>query len=222
MVSKLSTLHPELPVNAASYWIATLPFVATPDKSNGYEEIASIFISRRGQNVLGVGASVVADWSEILPTGARVLDLGCGTGVPITQTLIERGFDVYGVDASASMIAAFRARFPRIPVECSAVEDSNFFGRTFEGVVAWGLFFLLDAEDQRRLIAKVAAVLPTGGRLLFTAPSQSCSWTDAMTERISISLGHEVYRNALEAEGMLLIGTHRDEGENHYYFALKT
>jgi cyclopropane fatty-acyl-phospholipid synthase-like methyltransferase len=142
--------------------------------------------------------------------------------VPITQTLIERGFDVYGVDASASMIAAFRARFPTIPVECAAVEDSNFFGRTFEGVVAWGLFFLLDAEDQRRLMAKVAAVLSSGGRLLFTAPSQSCSWTDAMTERISISLGYEVYRNALEAEGMLLVGTHRDEGENHYYFALKT
>jgi 2-polyprenyl-3-methyl-5-hydroxy-6-metoxy-1,4-benzoquinol methylase len=206
MASILSAIHPEPPVNTASYWIATLPFVAIPDKSNGYEEIASIFISGRGQNVSGVGDSVVADWSQMLPDGARVLDLGCGTGVPITQTLIERGFDVYGVDASASMIAAFRARFPMIPVECAAVEDSNFFGRTFEGVVAWGLFFLLDAEDQRRLIAKVAAVLPSGGRLLFTAPSQSCSWTDAMTERISISLGHEAYRNALEAEGMSLFG----------------
>jgi len=196
--------------------------VAIPDKSNGYEEVASIFLSRRGRNVSGVGASVVADWSETLADGASVLDLGCGTGLPITQTLIERGFDVYGVDASPSMIAAFRARFPTTPVECAAVEDSNFFGRTFEGVVAWGLFFLLDAEDQRRLIAKVAAVLPSGGRFLFTAPSQSCSWTDVMTERTSISLGHDEYQNALEAEGMSLVGTHRDEGENHYYFALKT
>jgi hypothetical protein len=42
-----------------------------------------------------------------------------------------------------------------------------------------------------------------------------------MTERISISLGHKVYRNALEAESMSLVGTHRDEGENHYYFAFK-
>jgi 2-polyprenyl-3-methyl-5-hydroxy-6-metoxy-1,4-benzoquinol methylase len=196
--------------------------VATPDKSNGYEEIASIFISRRGQNVSGIGASAVADWSETLPHGASVLDLGCGTGVPITQTLMERGFDVYGVDASASMVAAFRARFPTTPVECAAVEDSNFFGRTFAGVVAWGLFFLLDAEDQRRLIAKVAAVLPSGGRFLFTAPSQSCSWTDVMTDRTSISLGHDEYRNTLEAEGLSLVGTLRDEGENHYYLALKT
>jgi SAM-dependent methyltransferase len=196
--------------------------VAISDKSNGYEEIAPIYIVGRGQNVSGVGASVVADWSKMLPDGATVLDLGCGTGVPITKTLIERGFNVYGVDASPSMIAAFRARFPTIPVQCAAVEDSDFFGRTFEGVVSWGLFFLLDPEVQRRMIAKVAAVLPIGGRLLFTAPSQSCSWTDAMTERTSISLGHEGYRNSLEAEGMSLVGAHRDEGENYYYFALKT
>jgi SAM-dependent methyltransferase len=42
-----------------------------------------------------------------LPAGATVLDLGRGTGVPISQVLIEHGFNVYGVDASASMIAAF-------------------------------------------------------------------------------------------------------------------
>jgi cyclopropane fatty-acyl-phospholipid synthase-like methyltransferase len=164
----------------------------------------------------------VADWSRMLPGGSTVLDLGCGTGVPISQALIERGFSVYGVDASPTMVAAFRARFPTVPVECAATEDSDFFGRTFDGVVAWGLFFLLDAEVQRTLIAKVAAVLPRGGRFLFTAPSQSCSWPDAMTGRTSISLGHEAYRNAMEAEGMSLVGTHRDEGENHYYFAQKT
>jgi SAM-dependent methyltransferase len=196
--------------------------VANAGKSNGYEEIASIFIPGRGSNQSGVGASVVADWSRTLPDGAAVLDLGCGTGVPISRALIERGFQVYGVDASPSMTAAFRSRFPAVPVECAAVEDSDFFGRTFDGVVAWGLFFLLDADVQRRLIAKVAAALSSGGRLLFTAPSQSCSWPDAMTGRTSISLGFEAYRSALEAEGMSLLGTDHDAGENHYYFAQKT
>jgi hypothetical protein len=64
----LPTIHPEPPENTASYWIAALQFVAIPDKSNGYEEIASIFISGRGQNVPGVRASVVADWSQMLQT----------------------------------------------------------------------------------------------------------------------------------------------------------
>jgi len=164
----------------------------------------------------------VADWSKMLPPGATILDLGCGTGVPISQALIEREFNVYGVDASPSMVAAFRTRFPTVPVECAAVEDSDFFGRTFDGVIAWGLLFLLDAETQHTLIKKIANVLRGDGRLLFTAPSESCSWRDAMTGRISISLGHEPYRKALEDDGMSLVGTHRDEGDNHYYLAQKT
>ena len=193
-----------------------------PDKSNGYEEIALTFISERGRNQSGVGKSVVADWSQMLSAGATVLDLGCGTGVPISQALIERGCKVYGVDASPTMVAAFRTNFPNVPVECAAVEDSGFFDQPFEGVVAWGLLFLLDVEAQRRLIGKVAGVLQSGGRLLFTAPRQSCTWRDAMTERISISLGQEAYRKALEAESMLLVGTLWDESENYYYFVQKT
>jgi SAM-dependent methyltransferase len=136
--------------------------------------------------------------------------------------LIERGFKVYGVDASPTIVAAFRARFPGVPVECAAAEDSDFFARTFDGVVAWGLFFLLDAEVQRRLIKKIAGVLQSGGRLLFTAPNESGSFPpDVMTGRPQFSLGYEEYRKALEAEGVSLVGTHRDEGENHYYFAQK-
>jgi SAM-dependent methyltransferase len=195
--------------------------VATADKSNGYEEIASIFIPGRGRNRSGVGASVVAEWSHLLPAGATVLDLGCGTGIPISLTLIERGCNVHGVDASVSMTAEFRANFPTAPVQCAAIEDSDFFGRTFDGVVAWGLLFLLSAEVQRKLFAKVAAVLPSGGRLLFTAPSQPCSWLDAMTEKTSISLGHDAYCVALDAEGMSLVGTYVDEGQNYHYSARK-
>jgi hypothetical protein len=37
-----------------------------------------------------------------------------------------------------------------------------------------------------------------------------------------IPLGHEAYRTALGTEGMSLVAVHRDEGDNHYYFAQET
>ena len=157
----------------------------------------------------------------MLPDGGTVLDLGCGTGVPISELLIQRGFHLYGVDASPRMVAAFRARFPNVPAECTAVEDSDFLGRTFDGVVAWGLFFLLNAQVQCRLLARVAAILPSGGSLLFTAPKQSCSWADAMTGQTSVSLGYDAYRGTLAIHGMSLMETRTDEGGNHYYIAQK-
>jgi SAM-dependent methyltransferase len=196
--------------------------MASCDNSMGYEDVAAEFIAGRGSNSSGIGASVVADWCQTLPSNATVLDLGCGTGVPISQPLIERGFKVYGVDASPTIVAAFQARFPGIPVECADVQNSDFFARTFDGVVAWGLFFLLHAEDQRRLIKKIASTLQSGGRLLFTAPSESGSFPpDVMTGRPQFSLGYQEYKTDLEAEGLSLVRTHRDEGENHYYFAQK-
>jgi 2-polyprenyl-3-methyl-5-hydroxy-6-metoxy-1,4-benzoquinol methylase len=195
--------------------------MADVDKSNGYEEVASVYIAGRGSNPSGIGASVVADWSQQLPRGATVLDLGCGPGVPISQVLIERGVNLYAVDASPSMVAAFRARFPTVPIQCATVEESDFFGRTFEAVIAWGLFFLLDEQAQCKLIKKIGQVLPSGGRLLFTSPSQICSWRDGMTGLTSISLGLDAYQKALEAEGMSLVGTHLGVGDNHYYFAQK-
>jgi SAM-dependent methyltransferase len=205
---------------AAKLWSAV---AAEPDKSNGYEEISPVFLAGRGSGKgVGIGTSVVAKWAAALPRGATVLDLGCGAGVPMTRIFIERGFKVYGVDAAPAMIAAFKARFPGVPVECAAAEESDFFGRTFDAVVSWGLFFLLEEEIQRKLIAKVAGALRSGGRLLFTATRQSCTWHDALTGRISISLGHEAYQRELEAQGLTLVGTETDEGENFYFFAEKT
>lgn len=193
--------------------------MASEDRSNGYEEIAPAFIAGRGSDRNETGVSVVSDWSRALPPAATVLDLGCGTGVPISQALIERGFRVYGVDASPKMIAAFRSRFPTVPLQCAAVEDSDFFGRIFDGVAAWGLFFLLAPPVQHQLMRKVAAALRSGGRFLFTAPRQNCSWADLLTGRTSISLGYNAYRDALAAAGMPLIGTFLDDADNHYYFA---
>ncbi|UIX28592.1 class I SAM-dependent DNA methyltransferase [Streptomyces sp. GQFP] len=40
-----------------------------------------------------------------LPPGARVLDLGCGTGLPTSRQLAEAGFQVVGVDLSERMVA---------------------------------------------------------------------------------------------------------------------
>ena len=128
---------------------------------------------------------------------------------------------VYGVDASPAMVAAFHERFPQAHVMCEAVEDSDLFGRTFDAVVAWGLFFLLAADAQVALIRRVASALLPRGSFLFTSPEPACTWTDMLTGRQSVSLGSEGYRTILAAAGLELLAEYQDEGENHYYEARK-
>jgi SAM-dependent methyltransferase len=188
------------------------------DRSNGYEGVAADFIASRGRAPqTAIGVAQVRDWARALPRGAAVLDLGCGPGVPIAEALLAEGLDVYGIDASPSFVAAFRQRFPRTPVMCEPVDESPFFGRPFDAVLAWGLLFLLPADEQRRLIAKVADALVPGGRFLFTSPAQTCAWNDILTGLESRSLGAAEYGRLSSASGLAVLREYEDVGQNHYY-----
>ncbi len=188
------------------------------DKSNGYEPNAEAFIRARSSEI---GVAVVREWSRSLPSGASVLDLGCGHGIPVSQVLVESGFAVYGLDASAALIAEYRRNFPQAHTEHSAVEDSRFFQRKFDGIVACGLIFLLQPENQASLIAKVASALNPSGRFLFTAPEVASTWVDVLTRRTSISLGASKYLELLSTHGLPILDQYSDEGGNHCYSAAK-
>jgi SAM-dependent methyltransferase len=193
------------------------------DRSNGYEGVAVEFLARRGSGrSTGVGVHAVREWARTLPSGAAVIDLGCGPGFPLTGVLVAEGLDVFAIDAAPSFVEAFRCNLPNTPVVCEAVQDSIFFHRTFEAVLAWGLMFLLSPEDQRRLIQSIAGILVPGGRLLFTSVAEPLVWNDAMTRLESRSLGAEEYRRQLSDVGLVVTSEYEDEGQNHYFDASKT
>ncbi|MGW3815715.1 class I SAM-dependent DNA methyltransferase [Streptomyces sp. NPDC005046] len=47
-----------------------------------------------------------------LAEGSRVLDLGCGTGVPTSRQMTDAGFEVVGVDLSGGMVKLAREYVP--------------------------------------------------------------------------------------------------------------
>ncbi|WP_020653010.1 class I SAM-dependent methyltransferase [Massilia niastensis] len=182
------------------------------DPSGGWEAIAAEFLAARSD----IGSGVVRRWATHLPPGADVVDIGCGSGAPISLALVEEGFTVFGIDASPTLLSAFRRRFPEAPAACEAVQGSTFFGRKFDGAVAVGLMFLLAEDDQRKLIDSVGTALKPGGRFLFSAPRAPCAWKDLQTGRPSRSLGEATYRRLLAGAGMRLMNSYVDEGDNHY------
>ena len=187
------------------------------DWSSGWDAVASRCAVARSC----IGATSVERWARTLPTGAPVLDVACGTGAPITERLIAAGLDVYAIDASPTMVSMFRARCPAVPVACEPVEQSRFFDRTFDGAVAWGLLFLLTEDVQRLAIARIAGALVVGGRFLFTSPAQPLEWLDASTRRPSRSLGAAAYQSILASAGLTVVDEFDDEGDNHYYDAVR-
>lgn len=187
------------------------------EQASGYERLAHVFMRARDRTV---GPDVVRAWAGRLRRGARVLDVGCGHGV-ITEVLVEGGFEVDVVDASPTLLAACRARLPAVRTECADVDTCASLDRIYNGIVSWGMLFLLAPDIQLRVLARMARAVAPGGRLLFTAPHQLLSWQDALTDLPSWSLGHDVYRETLQREGVTLEGTDEDAGGNFYYLGIR-
>ncbi len=188
------------------------------DLSNGYDDVSESFIASRSTTI---GVSVVRSWAQSLPHASRVLEIGCGNGIPITQTLIDEGLNVYAVDASSKMVTAFRRNFPNTPVTCEAAERLHNLDERFDAAIAWGLLFLLMPEKQKTVIYNIGNALNSNGRFLFTSPKETVTWIDIRTGRESVSLGASEYQSLLSEANFSLVAQYEDEGSNHYFEAEK-
>jgi SAM-dependent methyltransferase len=112
--------------------------------------------------------------------GAKVLDFGCGTGRPIAEHLIARGFNVTGVDGSAGMLAIARRIVPTARLVQERLEEID-FAETFAAAVAWDSLFHVDREHHAAIYAKLARWLAPGGRLLLSSGgTEDPGFTDRM------------------------------------------
>lgn len=128
---------------------------------------------------------------EHVAPGGTVLDVGCGMGEPIAAYVIERGFDVVGVDAAPSMIDVCRARFPASEWVVSDMRELA-LDRRFDGILAWDSMFHLGVDDQRRMFGRFTAHARDGAPLMFTSgPSEG--------EAIGTYCGEPLYHASLDA-----------------------
>ncbi|MCL4799464.1 MAG: methyltransferase domain-containing protein [Burkholderiales bacterium] len=112
--------------------------------------------------------------------GSRVLDLGCGTGRPIGEYVLARGFSLTGVDHSARMLALARERLPQGEWVESTLEEFTPAGR-FGAAIAWDSLFHVPRAHHPGVFRRVRNVLPPGGRFALTVGgSAHPPFTDTM------------------------------------------
>ncbi|MGH8567035.1 MAG: class I SAM-dependent DNA methyltransferase [Gammaproteobacteria bacterium] len=105
---------------------------------------------------------------SLLPAGASILDIGCGSGAPIARHFIERGFAITGIDASPTLLSLSRDRFPNHEWIVSDMRTLS-LARTFQGLIAWDSFFHLAHDDQRDMFPIFRQHASDGAALLFTS-----------------------------------------------------
>jgi len=102
-----------------------------------------------------------------LPAAARILDLGCGPGVPIARRFAGR-FNVTGVDISGRQIDLARAAVPSARFLLADMAAVEFAPDSFEAVVALFSLIHLRRRDLDHVLRRAHHWLVPGGRMLAT------------------------------------------------------
>jgi SAM-dependent methyltransferase len=145
----------------------------------GYDAISMAYRGDGGAASASEDVSRYASWTAelagLLPSGARVVDLGCGAGIPATRELADHGLRVLGVDFSAVQI---RRAHQLVPAASFVQADMTSFGlrpASVDAVVSFYAMIHLPLADQQALFPRVRAWLRPGG--YFLAIVGAGTWT---------------------------------------------
>lgn len=152
-----------------------------------YDEITDWFDTNRHKGLME------REYLEILinriPEKGKILDLGCGSGEPIAKFLIEKEFQLYGVDGSKNMIELCKQRFPNHKWLIADMRTLD-LKEKFDAVIAWDSFFHLKQGDQRHMFKIFRNHINTNGILLFTSGPEN-------GEVVSKLDGRDIYHSSL-------------------------
>jgi cyclopropane fatty-acyl-phospholipid synthase-like methyltransferase len=143
----------------------------------GYDVIGERFAEWRDRIVGDPRREWAAALTSRLQPGVRVLELGCGDGVPDTQLLAEQ-FLVTGMDVSAEQIRRARANVPDATFVQADFTTADLDTRSFEAVAAIYSLNHVPRDLLADLFGRIHAWLAPGG-LFLTAlgTSDTEGWT---------------------------------------------
>ncbi|WP_174278380.1 class I SAM-dependent DNA methyltransferase [Sphingomonas bacterium] len=181
-----------------------------PSVIETYERHGRTWATLRGQEL--VEDAWLERFCRTIPTGSAVLDIGCGSAVPISSNLVRRGYAVNGVDRSATMVELFRSNLPSIPVQRLDMREMA-LGTRFAGLIAWDSFFHLAPNDQRPMFVRFAAHAMPGVPLMFTSGTDE-GHAIGSHDGVALyhgSLGPDEYRRLLDQAGFDLLRQVEDD-----------
>jgi cyclopropane fatty-acyl-phospholipid synthase-like methyltransferase len=159
-----------------------------------------------------------------LNPGARILDLGCGTGTPTAVYLLERGFRVVGLDSSAKMLEIARRVAPEAELIHGDILEADFSDvERFAAIIAWDSLFHVERGRHREVFGKLHGWLEDDGWLVLSVGGSSEEgFTSEMFGHSFFYSGHEPREcvRMLETEGFYVKRWEVDQPQSRGHVAI--
>lgn len=146
-----------------------------------------------------------------MPTGARLLDVGCGSGW-LCEYFARLGYDATGIDISADLIALARERLERVPYGLDDTTRLRYrflehdienapLPETFDVVICYDS--LHHFEDERAVLCNIAAMLEEGGFLFVLEGEQPPVGSETENELRDVMQQYETLESPFSRDYLL-------------------
>lgn len=155
-----------------------------------------------------------------LPKGGKVLDLGCGSGIPIGKKLHNAGLVLVGVDVSEKMVKEYQKNISGATTYRTPMTGIN-FKKEFDGIISSFSMLCLPPDDFSLVAHKIALALKAGGWFLLIL-NEGDSKTGAVQEvqgeqMYSTGMSEKEVRDVFELQGMKVIRVERETVKTQEY-----
>jgi SAM-dependent methyltransferase/ADP-ribose pyrophosphatase YjhB (NUDIX family) len=130
----------------------------------GYDRASQSYLADRATDSPDV--AFLEEFITGLSPTARVLDAGCGAGVPVTQRLLAGGRRVVGLDFSAAQLALAHDLVSAASAAQGDLAHLPFAEASFDAVVSFYAIIHVPRADHPTVFAEVWRVLRPGGLAL--------------------------------------------------------
>lgn len=128
---------------------------------HGYDEIAEAYLKSKNEDTLIFAKKL----EEQLKPGSKILDAGCGPGIPIAKYL-SKNFQVYGIDISAKQIELAKKLVPDVEFKKADMLDPGFENETFDGIICLYALIHVDRIKHLEILKRFYNLLKIPGYLL--------------------------------------------------------
>lgn len=129
----------------------------------GYEAIAAKYLTTRTDDSEDV--LLLQDLVQSLSRGAKVLDAGCGAGVPVTRYL-SQFFDVTGVDFAEEQIRMARKLVPGAHFLCQDITRLTLADNSFAAICSYYAIIHIPRLEHQALLENFHRMLKPAGLAL--------------------------------------------------------
>lgn len=120
---------------------------------------------------------ILTPLAEALLPGARILDIGCGSGRDLLW-LKERGFHPHGLEPSAAL-ASLAEQHSGCPVTVGELTTTDLLDRPWDGILVSGVLVHLPHKAVPGHLLRLAGALADGGRLYVSVKEGKGEGADA-------------------------------------------